>query len=596
MVIPAGKAARTWRRDPQRKDFHKRVSSGVVIDAVPESSQEPGLGLPQRGATCWDGSMEAWLDARLNHFVFGVIAAAFLLRVYAAGRSFLNPDEALHYIILNQRSALWAYKVSLTNAHPPLIYLLLYYWKFFGRSELWLRFPSVLAGTGVCWAAYKWIGSIFGKAAGVIGLILIAFSPAAIALSAEVRSYALLLFFETAALYFAEAALDEKSVRKMWRFSIFLYLAILSHYSAIFFVLALGIYALARIVQGRLPRDVAAGWAAGQAGALAIYGFLYVTHISKLKTTISMWEVSFDTVYSHSGHEHLFTFARERTLDIFTFLFENHAVASALLLAWIAAVSLLLVRELVFRPNELSVRFTIILLLLPFLAVFGAGIAGYYPYVGSRHTVFLAPFVIAALSYLLATVNRQKLWAAIVMAVLLVGASNTSGQMFDPYITKENQSRALMKAAVKDIQQTIPTGGLIMTDYESALLLVYYLCGPELILPVGTFNLPGSRVKCNGYTIASFQTWGMQAPFFVSQFGKLAHAQRIMSGDRVWVFQSGWNPTLARDLPLASPQFHCVLPKTFGDNIAVIPLAVGPDFSPVATVANCPAAAVNLNR
>jgi uncharacterized membrane protein len=569
------------------------VKSGVVIDAGPESSQEPGLAAPERGAASRDGAVEAWLDARLNLFVLGIIAAAFLLRVSAAGRSFLNPDEALHYIILNQRSVLWAYKVSLTNAHPPLIYLLLYFWKFLGRSELWLRFPSVLAGTAVCWVAYKWIGTIFGRTAGVIGLILVAFSPAAIALSAEVRSYALLLFFETAALYFAEIALHEKSVRKMWRFSIFLYLAILSHYSAVFFVLGVGIYALARIVQARLPRKVVAAWAAGQAGALAIYAFLYVTHISKLKTNIAMWEVSFDKAYSHSGHENLFTFARQRTMDIFTFLFENHYVATALFLAWAAAVATLLFREWVSRRKEQAFSFRGILLLLPFVAVFGAGIAGYYPYVGSRHTVFLAPFAIAALSFVLATVNRQKLWASIVVAVLLVAASNTSGQMFDPYITKENQSRSLMKAAVRDIHDTIPSGGLIMTDYQSALLLVYYLCGPELILPVGTFNLPASRVKCNGYTIASFQTWELQAPFFLSQFGKLARAQRLTSGDRIWIFQSGWNPTFARDLPFASPRFRCVQPKTFGDNIAVIPLAVGPDFSPLATVANCPAAALN---
>ena len=150
-----------------------------------------------------------------------------------------------------------------------------------------------------------------------------------------------------------------------------------------------------------------------------------------------------------------------------------------------------------------------------------------------------------------------------------------------------------MKAAMKDIQQTIPTGGLIMTNYQSALLLVYYFCGPELILPVGTFNLSASRAKCYGYTIASFQTWLPQAPFFISQFGKIARAQHLTPGDRVWVFQSGWDPTLARDLPASSPQFRCDHPKTFGDNIAVIRLAVGPDFSPVQAVPNCPAAALN---
>ena len=161
-------------------------------------AQEAGLRLHEYRVPNGDGAVERWLHARLNLFVYGVIAAGFLWPgAYAAGRSFLNPDEALHYLIPNQSSALFAYRISLTNAHPPLIYLLLYYWSFLGRSELMLRFPSVLAGTALCWAAYKWIGILFGKAAGVIGLILVAFSPVMIALSAEVRAYALLLFFET---------------------------------------------------------------------------------------------------------------------------------------------------------------------------------------------------------------------------------------------------------------------------------------------------------------------------------------------------------------------------------------------------------------
>jgi uncharacterized membrane protein len=570
------------------------VNSGIVVNAEPEAQLDHVSGIPGPSVTSGDGIVERWLSARLNLVVLGVIADGFLIRVYAAGRSFLNPDEALHYLILNQRSAFWAYKISLTNAHPPLIYILLYYWKFLGRSELMLRFPSVLAGTAVCWFAYKWIETIFGKAAGVIGLILVAFSPSLVALSAEVRSYALLLFCETADLYLIEIALREKSARRMWRFSMFLYLAILSHYSAIFFVLAVGIYALARIGQARLPQKVVAAWAAGQAGALAVYVFLYVTHVSKLKPNIAMWEVSFDKGYSHSGHEHLFTFARERTMDIFIFLFENHRIAQALFLTWIAAVAILVVREWVYRRKGLGAPFASILLVIPIIAVFGAGVAGYYPYVGSRHTVILAPFVIATLSFLLAMISRQKVWAAIVIAALLVGASNTSGQKFDPYIAKENQSRALMESAMNHIQQTIPSGDLIMTDYQSALLLVYYLCGPELILPIGTFNLPTSRAKCNGHTIVSFQAWGMQTPFFLSQFGTIAHAQRLTPGERVWIFQSGWGPTLARELPLASPQFRCLNPKTFGGNISVIPLAVGPDFAPVATVPTCPASAVNL--
>jgi hypothetical protein len=73
-------------------------------------------------------------------------------------------------------------------------------------------------------------------------------------------------------------------------------------------------------------------------------------------------------------------------------------------------------------------------------------------------------------------------------------------------------------------------------------------------------------------------------------------AQRLSPGDSVWIFQSGWDPTLERDLPLASTQFRCVRPTTFGDNIAFIPLVVGPDFSPIPTSANCPAVAIDPSR
>ena len=139
-----------------------------------------------------------------------------MLRVLAATRSYLNPDEALHYLLLNQPSAFLAYKASLTNAHPPLIYMVVYYWHFLGRSEWMLRMPSVVAGTAFCWMFYKWMGLAFGRAASWIGLILATFSPAMIALSAELRAYALLLFWLSSALYFLERAFAEKSAPLMW--------------------------------------------------------------------------------------------------------------------------------------------------------------------------------------------------------------------------------------------------------------------------------------------------------------------------------------------------------------------------------------------
>jgi Dolichyl-phosphate-mannose-protein mannosyltransferase len=540
--------------------------------------------------------MEKWLHARLNFVVFGVLAAGFFARLYAAGSTYLNPDEAFHYIILNQDSALFAYKVSLTNAHPPLIYLLVYYWSFLGRSELMLRLPSVLAGTIFCWAAYKWIGMLFGKAAGILGLILVSFSPVMIALSAQVRSYALVLCCETVALYLVEDALEQKSIRKMAYFALFLYLAILSHYSAVFFVLGVGIYASARLVEARSPRGVVATWIAGQVGALGIYWFLYVTHLSRLKSYIQSWQVSFDQNYSHTSHEHFLTYTWDRTIDIFLFLFDNPFLAHGLLLIWMASVIFLLLREWAFHPTNLRTRFSGVLLVVPIIGVFVAGTFGYYPYIGSRHTVFLAPFLIAALSFLIATISGRRLSAGVAIVALLACAMHTGGKLSEPYLTRENQRLGLMKDAIKYIRQTIPPDERIVTDYQSAIMLVYNFCGPIRILPLGAFSLPVSRFHCDGYTIASFQTWGMQAPYFLANFSKIARAQNLTPGDKIWVVQSGWGVTLAHELISTDTQFRCLNPKNFGDNISIFQLAVGPDFSPVAVSPNCSTAAASSQK
>ena len=246
--------------------------------------------------------VEGWIAERLNVLAFVVVAIGFVLRFLVATRSYLNPDEALHYVLLNQPSAFLAYKASLTNAHPPLIYLVVYFWHFLGRSEWMLRLPSVVAGTAFCWMFYKWMGLAFGRAASWIGLILATFPPAMIQLSAELRAYALLLFCLSSALYCLERAIVNKSVRLMWGFSAFLYLAILSHYSAVFFAIAAGVYVLARIADDQLPRKVMTAWAIGQAGALGIYAFLYITHISKLKDSIVVWSAPFEGLFS-SGYD-----------------------------------------------------------------------------------------------------------------------------------------------------------------------------------------------------------------------------------------------------------------------------------------------------
>src|SRR5947209_6760590 len=214
---------------------------------LPETATSPHDNLNQSGSSSGQ-------DLVFEKLAPTVTGTAFLARLIPASRYFLNPDEALHNLLASQSSLSLAYRAALTNAHPPLLILLLYYWRWLGHSELMLRIPSVLAGTASCWLLYQWLKLITSRGTAFIGLLVFAFAPTLILISAEVRQYPLLLFFITACLYLSERAVRDNSSGWMMLFSVSLYGALLTHYSSLLFAGAIGVYMLVRLYPyGRNP-------------------------------------------------------------------------------------------------------------------------------------------------------------------------------------------------------------------------------------------------------------------------------------------------------------------------------------------------------
>ena len=95
-----------------------------------------------------------------------VLLMAFFLRLWKASGTFLNPDEAMHFLAANKSSLTEAYHASLGLAHPPLLILFLHVWKGLGASELVLRLPSVIAGTVFVVACIGFASSYLGSRIG----------------------------------------------------------------------------------------------------------------------------------------------------------------------------------------------------------------------------------------------------------------------------------------------------------------------------------------------------------------------------------------------------------------------------------------------
>jgi len=126
------------------------------------------------------------------------------------------------------------------------------------------------------------------------------------------------------------------------------------------------------------------------------------------------------------------------------------------------------------------------------------------------------------------------------------------------------------------IHAQIPQSDLIFVDYQTRLLLGYYLCPQQ---PVPFSALVGSleQFRCNGYQVvaAGPDLYIFTAENFVSKWDQLLQSVSLKSGQSVWVIQAGWEVDLAHDLPSRVPEFRELSPQSFGRDITIFKLKAG---------------------
>lgn len=503
-----------------------------------------------------------------------VLAAGFVARLVPASRLFLDPDEALHNLLASQSTVAGAAAAALTNAHPPLLILVLYFWRCLGQSALWLRMPSILAGTAACWLFYRWLKLVTDHSTAFMGLLLISFVPSLILLSAQVRQYALLLFFMAACLYLSERAVQKNSPGTMILFSLSLYGALLSHYSALLFSFSIGVYLLVRLYPYRNRVGVVAVWGAGQIGGIALAAYFLLTHIPRLKQS-GMVRADLETYLRkstyHPGERNVVEFIAAQTLRVFTYIFSHGLVGSLALLMFLAGLLWLLKRNTwVNRERQAerpSPRELALLLGLPFLVNWSVALAGLYPLGATRHNSFLALFAIAGISVGIAAWLPARNSIKYATIVLCLAVCNLFPAPPPPIHTRD-QLNARMTDAVTYLNASVPPGSVLLTDYESGLLLGYYFCGHGVV-QIFPPQQPLAKAGCGQYSVlaTSFHDWKFLAETFPSQF---ADARKDLApGTEVWLFYAGWINDSAPALKKELAGFGCPAPENFGENILV---------------------------
>ena len=501
-------------------------------------------------------------------------AGGLAARLVLAHLTFLNPDEALHYLLSAEPSLALAYIASLTTAHPPLLILFLHYWRLLGNSEFVLRLPSVLAGTAFCWIMFLWLRRIADRTTALVGLALLSFSPSLISLSSENRQYSLLMFFFATSLYFFERAITENSAGMTMFSSMSLYLALLTHYSAFIFALTLGIYALVRARTSEPRSRVAVTWMVGQLGALVLCAFLYVTHISRLKSSGLSNQIADTWLRAsifHSSQDHFAAFCIRNTIRLFRYFFSHGTIGVFGLLFFLFSIVWLSRDETSGQdPRNPTSRQLALLLGLPFLITLGAALAGLYPYGGTRHDSLLAGFAMAGVSLGLTRPGIWKKWltpSAVAGALLIC---NLFPSPTPPYILPKNQKMQLMSEATNSLRQSAPPGSLLFTDYQGALMLSYYFCPARIVL-FEQAQPSFLKADCGNYRVVIFtQTlWSFDPAVFPNTVRQMQQTSGLGSNAAVWLFQAGWIDDSEDKWIGELKQNGCHEPQNFGRNILI---------------------------
>jgi mannosyltransferase len=196
-----------------------------------------------------------------------ILIVALLLRLFRLGHQSLWLDEIASWAI-SSRDLHRVLKSEPTN--PPIYYLLLHFWmKAFGTSEWAIRSLNVLPSVFSVWLVYRLAERLFNRGVAFVSAAYMAVSTFQIYYAQEARCFTLLTVLLLSATICLWNALESTSPRRRYSYygaySLLGALSLYTHFIAIFFLAAHGLYVLFR-----RPKQV---WAAGVsiAGSLLLF-------------------------------------------------------------------------------------------------------------------------------------------------------------------------------------------------------------------------------------------------------------------------------------------------------------------------------------
>jgi len=178
-----------------------------------------------------------------QRWILSLTILGLFLRLFQLGAWSFWHDEALT-VLLARKLTSELIRITASDVHPPLYFLLVKVFMIFGQSEFIIRLPSALCSVGSIFFIYLLGRDLFDERVGQVSALIIAISPLQLFYAQEARMYAQLLLLTIFSSWCFIRALRSDNI--LW-WSLFTLGATLASYTAYFafpVFLAMGLFVL----------------------------------------------------------------------------------------------------------------------------------------------------------------------------------------------------------------------------------------------------------------------------------------------------------------------------------------------------------------
>lgn len=198
----------------------------------------------------------------INHFttfsltIIVLIGAFFRINNLASKSLWM--DEIGQVLVASSGSVFSVIDKSKFHLSPPLDYIILHYFLYFGDSDFIVRLPAAVFGILSIILIYKVGKILFSEKEGLVCAFLLSISPMAIWYSQEGRMYSLFMFLSLLSLFFFIKVLQTQEENIGWGFG-FVFSTVLllyTHYFAFFVILSEVIFFMFMVFKSRYSGGV----------------------------------------------------------------------------------------------------------------------------------------------------------------------------------------------------------------------------------------------------------------------------------------------------------------------------------------------------